>query len=101
MRCVKRTADRRITRASSRAHLHLNQISGGRRVYNDRVTQTALRLVVLEPLHLRLVHRLGVVVQRPARVDDVHGDADRDGHGRPLEVRDSVGEAAQLIGGYY
>ena len=32
------TADRRITRASWRAHVHLNQISGGRRVYNGRVT---------------------------------------------------------------
>ena len=31
------TADRRITRASWRAHVHLNRISGGRRVYNGRV----------------------------------------------------------------
>ena len=38
-------------------------------------------------------------MQRPARVDDVHGDADRDGHGRPLEVRDSVGEAAPPVAG--
>ena len=54
---------------------------------------TALRLLVVRGL------RLGVVVQRPARVDDVHGDADRDGHGRPLELRDSVGEAAHPVAG--
>ena len=32
-------------------------------------------------------------MQRPARVDDVHGDADRDGHRRPLEGRDPASEA--------
>ena len=42
----------------------------------------------LKYLIRHVVFRLGVVAQRPARVDDVHGDADRDGHGRPLEARD-------------
>ena len=37
MRCVKRTADRRNTCASWRAQLHLNRISGGRRVYNGHM----------------------------------------------------------------